>query len=354
MSLDSIIDITIDTKTLQMAQAGFGTPLIIAEHAYLKHRVQSFRTLVDVYALTQGHEAQEKTLPDEKKFEKSALYKAAEAILSQRPCVRKIKIGKRDAGKSVIEALETISQEDSDGDFYGVLLLSDHADRDYPDLASAVATRRLLAGVDIGKTEKDLALAKSLAAISGARRLFLMFKENSEEYPAAAWMGKMLAQPPGSASWAFKELSGIKKSKLNSSTEDALKTAHINHHIDINKQGITLEGKVLQGEFIDVIHGIDWLHVRMQERLLRLFVLNNKIPYTAKGIDLVRCEIMAQLSEGVRNGLLAADPVPEVTIPEVEDIAQAEREKRMLPNVCFNARLAGAIHYIEIRGTVTA
>lgn len=30
MSLDSIVHISIDTKSLQMAQAGFGIPLILA------------------------------------------------------------------------------------------------------------------------------------------------------------------------------------------------------------------------------------------------------------------------------------------------------------------------------------
>ena len=92
--------------------------------------------------------------------------------------------------------------------------------------------------------------------------------------------------------------------------------------------GITLDGKVAKDEYIDVIHGIDWLHVRMQERLFRLFILNNKIPYTAKGVDLVRCEILAQLSDAVSRGFLAADPEPEVSIPNIEDIEESKRRER--------------------------
>ena len=164
----------------------------------------------------------------------------------------------------------------------------------------------------------------------------------------------MLSQTPGSASWAFKELTGVAPQKLTLDLGEKLKSANVNRYISINDVGITLDGKVAKGEYIDVIHGIDWLHVRLQERLFRLFVLNNKIPYTSKGIDLVRCEIMAQLKDAVSRGFLAADPEPQVSIPHIDDIDGSVREQRKLPDVCFSARLAGAIHEIEIRGTITA
>jgi hypothetical protein len=110
---------------------------------------------------------------------------------------------------------------------------------------------------------------------------------------------------------------------------------------------------VIKGEYIDVVHGIDWLHVGIQERLFRLLMINEKIPYTLKGIDLVRSEIMAQLKEAVHRGLLAPDPEPQVSTPNIEDISADMREQRKLPDVSFSGRLAGAIHEIEIRGTVT-
>lgn len=56
-----------------------------------------------------------------------------------------------------------------------------------------------------------------------------------------------------------------------------------------------MDGRVMSGEYINIVHGIDWLHVRIQERLFRLLMINEKIPYTAKVVDLVRCEILAQL-----------------------------------------------------------
>lgn len=350
MSLESIVRISISTQTLSMAQAGFGTPLIIAEHEYLTAPVKSFGNLSEIFSLRNVEK--ERALPEDEQFQNSPLYRMASAMLSQNPTVAKIKIGKRKTGESVTVALDTIMKSDADGDFYGVLLVTNEPEKDMLELAQVIGSKRLLLGVDVEKV--DSPLADALKNSNGARRVFAIYKEDAKGYPAAAWMGRMLAQPPGSTSWAFKELAGIKKSKLSTDTITKLKANNVNRHIDINKVGVTMDGKVMTGEYVDVIHGIDWLHVRIQERLFRLFMINEKIPYTMKGIDLIRSEIMAQLKEAVHRGLLAAEPEPQVSTPHVDDISSETREQRKLPDVSFSARLAGAIHEIEIRGTVTA
>ncbi|TXG75870.1 DUF3383 family protein [Candidatus Dojkabacteria bacterium] len=349
MSLDSIVRITISTQNLAMAQAGFGTPIIIAQHDYLKQRVQSFSNLAELFSIRDTEK--EKALPEDKQFHKHPLYLMASTLFSQNPSVPKVKIGKRLANESVTEALNNIINSDADGDFYGVLLLPNDAKKDYVELAQSIGSKRLLAGIDIDDTTMDI--AANIAKSDGARRIFTIFKEEPSDYPAAAWMGRMLTQAPGSTSWAFKELMGIKKSKLSSDKISKLKEAVINRHIDINKVGVTMDGKVMSKEYIDIVHGIDWLHVRIQERLFRLLMINEKIPYTLKGIDLVRSEIMAQLKDAVYRGLLAPEPEPHVSTPAIEDIDPLVRGQRKLPDVCFSGRLAGAIHEIEIRGTVT-
>jgi hypothetical protein len=184
-------------------------------------------------------------------------------------------------------------------------------------------------------------------------RVFYIYKEDEADFPAAAWMGKMLPEPPGSTTWAFKELADITKSKLNTTTISNLNKLNINRHIYINNKGVTLDGKVSANEYIDIVHGIDWLHVRIQERIFRLLMLNGKIPYTLKGIDLIRSELLAQLKDAVRRGLLAEVPEPTVSIPDIDSISTDKKESRILPDVKFSARLAGAIHAVEIRGTVT-
>lgn len=133
---------------------------------------------------------------------------------------------------------------------------------------------------------------------------------------------------------------------------EELKTQNINYYINIADVGVMLDGKTASGEYIDVICGIDWLYARLQERLFRLLMINEKIPYTLKGIDLVRSEIIAQLKEAVYQGVLAPEPEPQVSTPKVEDIDVLDRKNRILPKVKFSGRLAGAIHQIHIEGEV--
>ena len=275
MSLDSIVRITISTQSVQMAQAGFGTPLIIAQHDYLTKRVQNFSNLEELFKIRDVKK--EEKLPEAERFEKHPLYLMASAIFSQTPCVPKIKIGQRGNDETVTSALDGIIKSDIDGDFYGVLLLPKDNKKDPVELATAVGSRRLLVGVDIDESNKDI--AEELNKSFGARRIFSIYKASPSDFPAAAWMGRMLTQAPGSTSWAFKELAGITKSKLSSDKITELKRFHTNRHIDINQRGVTMDGKVASGEYVDIVHGIDWLHVRIQERLFRLLMINEKIPY---------------------------------------------------------------------------
>lgn len=342
MSLDSIVTINISTNSLQMAQTGFGVPLIIAKTPW-PERVKTFSYLSD--------------LPEDLDI-KSGLYLTAKALVSQNPKVPKFKIGKRhDEDKTITASLQAII--DADPDFYGVLWVSEHnnsgADyiKELGELVAALSSRRLLAGVDFTLSENNANLSDFTKSLAETKRVFAIHKAIGNDYPAAAWMGKMLPQAPGSASWAYQELEGISKAQPSTNTSEQLKAAHINRYLNIKNVGVTLDGRVAQGEYIDIIHGIDWLHVRIQERLFRLLMLNPKIPFTLQGVDLVRSEIMAQLKEAVYRGLLAADHEPQVSIPDIEDIDPITRGKRILPDVKFSGRLAGAIHHIEIHGTVT-
>lgn len=52
---------------------------------------------------------------------------------------------------------------------------------------------------------------------------------------------------------------------------------------------------------------------------------------------------------------MADSPAPVVSVPNVLNISSAVRATRVLPDVTFTARLAGAIMYVDgITGTVTA
>jgi hypothetical protein len=195
----------------------------------------------------------------------------------------------------------------------------------------------MILGFDINDTTNNIAID---CASKKNDRVFCIHSPN-EEYLASAWMGKMFPEAPGSSTWAFRMLKEVKPYGLTTTQATELEQANINRYINIKGEGVTLEGKMSSGKFIDITCGIDWLHVRIQERLFRLLMINKKIPYTLKGIDLVRSEIIAQLKEGIYQGLIAAEPEPQVSTPSIEDIDVSMRDGRVLPKIRFNGRLAG-------------
>ena len=91
----------------------------------------------------------------------------------------------------------------------------------------------------------------------------------------------------------------------------------------------------------------------MQERIFGVLANLPKLPFTNQGIAVIEGEIRAQQQEAITNGVFASDPAPTVSVPDVLDVPTADKANRLLPDVGFTATLAGAIHAVEIDGTVS-
>ena len=184
-------------------------------------------------------------------------------------------------------------------------------------------------------------------------RTVMLFSEDQENYPEAAWVGQNLPKDPGSITWKFKNLNGVVADVLTSTEKAAAKGKNGNVYTTIAGISMTEEGVVASGEFIDIIQGSDWLSVRIQEEVFAALVNEPKIPYTNAGVDAIKNQVLRILTQGVLRGILRPDPAPEVTAPLVADIALADRANRLLPDVEFTGQFAGAIHKVEIQGTIS-
>ena len=114
------------------------------------------------------------------------------------------------------------------------------------------------------------------------------------------------------------------------------------------------------GEWIDVIRGRDWLCEEIRSRSFIAFV-ERRIPYTDVGIAILREAIIGALDLGVRRGLLAPEtldaednrvPSYTVTVPRETQVSTIDKAARILRDVGFTARLAGAILAVEIVGSL--
>jgi len=116
------------------------------------------------------------------------------------------------------------------------------------------------------------------------------------------------------------------------------------------------------GEWIDVIHGADALAEEIRVRVFGLLSrTSTKIPYTDNGMALIKAEVEAALQMYMVNGYISdgvdenGDYLPPYTVfsKPVALAPQADKSRRIAPDVQFTARLASAIHAVTINGTLT-
>jgi len=182
-------------------------------------------------------------------------------------------------------------------------------------------------------------------------RTVMCFSELGEQYAECAFPGECLPFNPGSQTWAYKTLSGVSPSKLTGGQSTAVRSKNGNTYETIAGVNITRDGKVASGQFIDIIRGQDWLEAEIQAEVFTKIVNARKIPYDDSGIQLIQGGLASALDAGVNAGVIQDGYT--ISVPKFADISKTDVGNRNLPNVKFTAVLLGAIHTVEIQGTLT-
>ncbi|MFQ8737037.1 MAG: DUF3383 family protein [Bilophila wadsworthia] len=134
-----------------------------------------------------------------------------------------------------------------------------------------------------------------------------------------------------------------------------------------NDTAIFQEGVMSGPAYFDEIHGLDWLQNAIQSETWNLLYQSKaKIPQTDAGANQIITCIEAVLGEAVNNGLVAPgtwnadgfgllergdylDKGYYVYTTPVAEQAQSEREQRKCPPIQIAAKLAGAIHFVDVQ-----
>jgi hypothetical protein len=181
-------------------------------------------------------------------------------------------------------------------------------------------------------------------------RTATMFHPNPSAMAGAAWMGTRLPYEPGSATWKFAQ-PDIAAVSLTSTQATNLVAKNINFVQTVAGIDIAREGKMVGGEFIDVIRDLDWLEDDMTAAVFETLASNPKVPYTNAGIALIEAAVHGSLLRAAARGIIDSDFT--VVVPLVSATSSADRAIRLLSGVKFQCRLAGAIHKVTINGVVT-
>lgn len=253
---------------------------------------------------------------------------------------------------------EDIADIQVTNDTWYVLTSHSHVEADILAVAAAIEAMKKLYTYSTSDaavlTSATTDVMSDLSGFNYERTFGLYDAEADTVFPECGWVGRVIPTDPGSATWAFKTITGVDQDNLTSTQSTYVRNKNGNTYETIGGVDITRYGKVASGEYIDVMIFCDWLESRMEERIYSRFVNLDKIPYTDAGVTIIETEIRSQLKEGIDAGGLAADPAHAVVVPKVSALSSATRATRELPAITFTATLAGAIHKTTIRGKVSA
>lgn len=256
----------------------------------------------------------------------------------------------------------------SNSTWYGLILADPQSNARIVALANYVETQeKIFLSTTHDTATGDPVSTTDVAYLTKAAQLFrtsLIYSGNQGAHAGATWMGNGFPFDPGSQTWAFKPLSGVVVDSLASGFQTALDDKSCNYYVEIGGLPVTNGGEstggtMASGEYIDVIRGRDWTVARLRERIFGLLANARKIPYTQGGADQIGSEVDAQMREGISAGYLSPDPLEGadvpfiVTVPVVAEVAKADKNARLLPDVAFEATLAGAIHATRLNGSIS-
>lgn len=194
---------------------------------------------------------------------------------------------------------------------------------------------------------------------SAYTRTSVIFAQSAtNDYRDGAWFGRMLPYTPGTATYAHKTLSGIAADTLASSEADFINGKNGTTYMTVAGINETFESKCGSGDFIDTITGQTELQAALQIAVFGTFTTQQKVPYTDFGIEslatITRSVIKARTAKKPGDfSFLAASPEPLVTVPLAANVTGSDKSARILKNITFAAKIAGAIHRAVINGNIS-
>lgn len=300
-------------------------------------------------------------------------YIAATVAFSQNPapfevyvCIRKPTSGE---GEPVVyeDIKVTLARANSETQFYGSHITEF---KDAADIQGAIewteANEKIFGFeyTDISACPvKNFSYYRSFGIFSGLADGYDASAQPKEnEFAALAWMAKCFGYDPGTETWDLKELATIVPSALDTAQKKQLEDTSINSFRRYAGSNVAFGGNMLSGEWIDVIRFRDWLKAEMQTRVFNALKVNRKVPFTDAGIGLIEGNMLSTLKDGQDIGGIAPTEYDAdeneiagytVTVPKAADLTETERKSRKLTGCRYSARLAGAIHAVEIAGNLT-
>ena len=262
-------------------------------------------------------------------------------------------------------------------DFYGVTAW-DHSEATVLALGAVIEAEIKIYGYStqgaqalVAKTEPAAAgdVLGKMNDLNYDRSFGIYNADADNSYIELALFGKKLTSVPGSTSWMFSELVGVVADTLSTSQSNIVRAKEGNVFENIAGVSMLREGTMASGEYIDVMRGSDDLHARIQTEVFRKLVVTanggSKVPLTDAGVAELIAIVETEIRRSIANdfiveaietesaGQTVVIPGYEITADLVSSLPANQRASRQAPDIRFQAVLAGAIHKVVIRGSLS-
>ena len=158
-----------------------------------------------------------------------------------------------DEAETYTEALQAVLEADNE---WYTLLSDARFDQDILALAGVIQGLRKIyltstSDINVTSTSSTTDIGSLLMEGAFSRTAVMYSPYANEDYPECAWTGTQLIEVPGSNTWAFKRLEGIRVAKLSDTQIQALESKNVNYYTTVKGAPITQTGNVSSGEWID-------------------------------------------------------------------------------------------------------
>lgn len=287
--------------------------------------------------------------------------------------VGKLKIVGVESPKSAEALISAIKQfQETDNDWY--YLLTDKDDDTYVTALAQFAEASEPTEAELGAGAEDhrkfyMGQTSNKAFSCSAARAAVIYTDKAfiAEEPDASYTGNVGPFYPTSVTWKFKRPQDgnasvsklISLPKLTEAERNTLLSNHVNFLTEEYKRQYVKDGTCLNGEFIDTILGGDWIAKRMRDLLYTIMLENPNINYGDDGFGFVATAVLQALAEAVDLNIIARDPeskqgIYSVSIPRYADSTEEQRSNRVMPDITWEAQLAGAVHQVKTKGVLRA
>lgn len=171
---------------------------------------------------------------------------------------------------------------------------------------------------------------------------------------AVAALGSL---PVGSITWKFKGgFAGVTAQYLVGSELAEIENDNAVAYLYKAGKAQLSDGITANGEYIDALHGKDFVKVDMENEIQYALQNADKVSYDNRGISLIASGAETTLKRSYDLGIVAEteDGLPDYTITALkrDQVDPGDRANRIYKGLSFRFANAGAIHEVEVNGQI--